>query len=519
MSDLLDDNVFSLPDEEITSAGAEGNDPLEEAERTVLETPLSGEDDPFSVESSLADDFSAEEAFSEELPLEELPREDFRDELIPSDEFHAEDIPVDEPPAEDLPDDELPDDELPEAPVPPEKQSSDPAYGGDLPEDEEETGYQAQAEKAPRERYVMPRFLKTFIFAAAVFLGGFILSLFVWRAAVDVFAFSKPDREVTINIDEGSSMNDVIDDLHENGLVNYRWLFKAYCNLTHAEKKISTGTYTLNNLFDYHALVNGLRSDSGSRDIVRVMIKEGATCRQIFEQLAAENVCSVEDLENTAAYYQFDYSFLENLPYGNRYRLEGYLFPDTYDFYVDDDPDRVLKKFLNNFDNKFSDPLRGDIEALNGIIADRMKENGFTDDEIYSSMMDINTVTIVASIIEKESVSISESSSVATVIYNRLASKIYPLLQVDNTLRYYLNKYGEPLTDTDRAIDCSFNTDRHAGLPDGAICNPSIDSIRAALYPRNAQYLFYTMNESGSLHHFSDTYQENLDYIGERDKE
>ncbi len=285
MSDLLDDNVFSLPDEEITSAGAEGNDSLEEAERTVLETPLSGEDDPFSVESSLADDFSAEEAFSEELPLEELPREDFRDELIPSDEFHAEDIPVDEPPAEDLPDDELPDDELPEAPVPPEKQSSDPAYGGDLPEDEEETGYQAQAEKAPRERYVMPRFLKTFIFAAAVFLGGFILSLFVWRAAVDVFAFSKPDREVTINIDEGSSMNDVIDDLHENGLVNYRWLFKAYCNLTHAEKKISTGTYTLNNLFDYHALVNGLRSDSGSRDIVRVMIKEGATCRQIFEQL------------------------------------------------------------------------------------------------------------------------------------------------------------------------------------------------------------------------------------------
>ena len=401
--------------------------------------------------------------------------------------------------------------------LPEEASPASPAYGGDLPDDEDGLPPQAE-EREPRERYRMPGFLRVFTYAAIVFLVGFVLSLFVWKAAADVFAFSKPDREVSITISDGDTMSDVIDSLYENDLIVYKGLFRLYCNLTHAETKISTGTYTLNNLFDYHALVNGLRSDSGSRDVVRVMVPEGYTCRQIFELLATNNVCSVEELENTAASYPFEYSFLENLPYGDRYRLEGYLYPDTYDFYIDDTPERVLKKFLTNFNSKFSESLREDIDALNDTLRERMLAGGFSEEEIAAARMDINSVTVVASIIEKESASVSESSSISAVIYNRLSSKVYPLLQMDSTLRYYLNKYSEELTEQDRSLDSSYNTDRHVGLPEGAICNPTVDSIRAALYPRDAQYLFYTLNESGTLHHFSDTYLENLAYIEERDQ-
>ncbi len=436
--------------------------------------------------------------------------------------------------AETLSGEDVKDDEISSAAEQPEEKESDapeesgqlpdeedgreePSYGGDLPEEDEFDGSLPPEDASQRESYRMPGFLKAFIFVAAVLLVGFVCSLFAWKAATDVFAFSKPDREVQIVIRDGDTMGSVIDSLYDEGLIRYKGLFRFYCNLTHAETKISTGTFTLNNLYDYHALVNGLRSDSGAREVVRVMIPEGLTCRQIFELLANNGVCSVEELENTAAAYPFEYSFLENVPYGSRYRLEGYLYPDTYEFYVDDTPERVLKKFLSNFNGKFSESLREDIALLNERLAASMRENGFTEEEIAAAEMDVNRIVVVASIIQKESSGVSESSSISAVVYNRLTSKIYPLLQMDSILRYYLNKYDEPLTDQDRSVDSSYNTDRHVGLPDGAICNPTVDSIRAALYPRDAGYLFYTINKNGNLHHFSNTYLENMAYIEERD--
>ena len=93
--------------------------------------------------------------------------------------------------------------------------------------------------------------------------------------------------------------------------------------MTGAEKKISEGTYTLNNVYDYNALINGLRATAATRETTEVMIPEGYTCAQIFALLEEKGVCSVEELENAAASYMFDYTFLQDLPYGDSNRLEG----------------------------------------------------------------------------------------------------------------------------------------------------------------------------------------------------
>lgn len=359
-----------------------------------------------------------------------------------------------------------------------------------------------------------PKALRTLVYLAVVLALGFALAYFGWICAGDVFALSKPDREVEIVLGENPTVDEATELLKEKGLIDYPWLFKLYCWLTNAQDKISEGTYTLNNVYDYHALVNGLRATAGTRETTEVTIPEGYTCAQIFALLEENRVCTVEELETAAASYMFDYSFLQDLPYGESNRLEGYLFPDTYQFYVDDTPERVLSKFLDNFSWKFTEELQADIDTLNERLREKMAENGFTEAEIEAGQMDINKVVIVASLIERETGGASESSSIASVIYNRLSSKLYPCLEIDASLRYGLDKWDEDLTAEDLNTDTPYNTKIYPGLPAGPISNPGIDSIRAAIYPRESNYYFYVLTSSG-FHHFSENYYEHQAFIEE----
>lgn len=379
------------------------------------------------------------------------------------------------------------------------------------------TGTDFDEEDVPeeeRKQKKVPKALRTLVYLAVVLTLGFALAYFGWICAGDVFALSKPDREVEVVLEENPTVDEVTELLKEKGLIEYPWLFKLYCWLTNAEDKISEGTYTLNNVYDYHALVNGLRATAGTRETTEVTIPEGYTCAQIFALLEENNVCTVEELESAAASYMFDYSFLQDLPYGESNRLEGYLFPDTYQFYVDDTPERVLSKFLDNFSWKFTEELQADIDTLNERMRQKMQENGFTEEEIEAAKMDIHKVVIVASLIERETGGASESSSIASVIYNRLSSKLYPCLEIDASLRYGLDKWNEDLTAEDLNTDTPYNTRIYPGLPAGPISNPGIDSIRAAIYPRDSNYYFYVLTSSG-FHHFSENYYEHQAFIEE----
>jgi len=147
-------------------------------------------------------------------------------------------------------------------------------------------------------------------------------------------------------------------------------------------------------------------------------------------------------------------------------------------------------------------------------MAEQMRENGIAEEKITQSALDMHDVVIVASLIERETGGASESSLIASVIYNRLSSERYPLLEIDAAVRYGLDKWEGSLSSADLAKDTPYNTRRNPGLPAGPISNPGLDSIRAALFPRNTDYYFYVLTPDG-FHHFSETYYEHQDYIEE----
>lgn len=354
---------------------------------------------------------------------------------------------------------------------------------------------------------------RTIGYMVAVLLLSVAIAVVMWFAADDVLALTKPDNAITITISEEDTLEDVAQNLKDHGLVNYKYLFILYGKFSHAENKIGTGTFELNQMFDYHALVNGLASSSETRQTVTLTFPEGYSVDQIFAMLAENGVCTQEELEDVAANYDFEIDFIEDIPYGEANRLEGFLFPDTYEFYVDDEPVRVINKLLSNFENKFTEEMLADIDSLNQDIRMRMEDEGsFTEEEIENAMMTPYKIVTVASLIEKEAGSDGERVTISSVIYNRLTTRVHELLQIDATVEYALGEHKEVLTANDLAVENPYNTYKNKGLPPGPIANPGLSSIMAAIHPQDTDYFFYALNDTGN-HSFFNTYMEQQDFL------
>ena len=459
-------------------------------------------DDELNVELS-----EEERAALESMSLDEL-LESTKEDLARVDALMGADSEADGDGGADVPPDDMQTGTLP--PFEPEL----PSEYADLTTDEET----AQEEEAPEQ--AKPRLapgLKTLLYVCCVLAASVLLAVGAWVCADDVLALTKPDREVNVTISDNESIAQITSDLKSKGLIQHEWLFKFYCLYSHAENKIEPGTYTLNNLYDYHALVSAMRAGSEERASVQITIPEGYECDDVFAELADKGVCTAEELEKAAAEHEFDYDFLAELPYGDAHRLEGYLFPDTYQFYVGDDAVNVLDKFLRNFDRKLTPELRAVVDDVNDMMAKKMEQNGFTETEIANSKLTLHDIIIVASLVEKETAKTSESANIASVIYNRLCSKLYPCLQIDATIQYVLPERKEILSNADKAYMSPYNTYTNAGLPAGPIANPGINSIRAALYPADTDYYFYALGKDG-VHVFSRTYYEHQEVLGEGDE-
>lgn len=339
-----------------------------------------------------------------------------------------------------------------------------------------------------------------------------IAAIFLWMSAVDVLALGKDDKQVILTVPEDifyEGTADVTDDegnvigeetvqladldkvselMYDSGLINYKWLFKLFCKFSDAESKIGPGTYTLNTKYDYRALVSGTTPGSGELVEVLITIPEGYTVKQIFERLEEKEVCSSEELWDIAANYDFEseYEFLDGIPdKGDPYRLEGFLFPDTYYFYVGDDAERVIGKFLDNFEVKFGD-----------VYIERAAELDY-------SIYDIITI---ASMIERESSSYEgERDMIASVIYNRINSSSFSLLQIDATILYGMARNGDEDLPLSTDYDSPYNTYQNTGLPPGPISNPGEAAIRGALYPEDSNYYYYALHKDG-YHEFFSSY-------------
>lgn len=361
--------------------------------------------------------------------------------------------------------------------------------------------------KKPAKKRTNP-FLALVLWVVIVAASSVLLAGVGWMLANDLCALNKEFKEVTIEVPEewisgtkeveqsnGTTeevtlydVGKVADKLKEEGLIQYSWFFRLFAWVYNADEKIVQGTYTLNTDMDYMALIRGMRSKGGSAVTVEVAIPEGYNVSQIIQLLAEKGVASEEALTDAAANYEFqDYPFLEEQLLGSTSRLEGYLFPDTYEFYVGANPVIALDSMLSNFSRKVysNEDLTEAFDAAS---------------QLGYGLKDIITI---ASLIERETDG-SDRDKIASVIYNRLENEgeTHRLLQIDAALVYAA---GREITQEDyTTLDSPYNLYQHTGLPPTAIANPGISSITAALHPADTNYYFYVLGADGK-HVFSET--------------
>ena len=354
---------------------------------------------------------------------------------------------------------------------------------------------------APKKGYGLlgiPHILSTVIWLLIILAVGVSLGRMLWVCCADVMAFDKESREVIITITENDNIDTVSDKLGKAGLVRYPGLFKLFAQITGKDDNISTGTFTLNAHLDYNAMINSMGSHSTSREEVDIMFPEGYNCAQIFRLLETKGVCSVADLEAYAANGELDdYWFLEGVKRGSRYCLEGYLFPDTYQFYLDDEPENAIEKLLDGFDYRFSDLMKEKLDNLN---------------KTYGTSFKLKDIVNMAAMIQKEKATDLEGYTIASVFYNRLThAASFPLLNCDSTILYAVEAFGLA---TDAQINASpYNTYTQPGLPAGPICNPGLSSLDAALEPEDSKYYYFVLDKETNRHVFSKTYDEHQRWL------
>ena len=333
------------------------------------------------------------------------------------------------------------------------------------------------------------------LYVVGVIGASVLLACLGWIAANDVLALNKEEKTVTITITEDESFGDVVNRLKDEGLIEYKWLFRLFAAFTGGDDKVTMGTYTLNTDMDYRALLAGMSMSSATKGEVTLTIPEGYTVSQIFQLLEDNGVSTVEDLEEQAANHDYAFSFLQDIPLGDPNRLEGYLYPDTYTFNTPHSALYAINKMLVNFDARFTEELRSQVE-----------ETGYT----------IREILTIASLIERETDG-TDRDRIASVIYNRLDNPdagTQGYLQIDATLSYING--GKVPTNADREIDSPYNTYLYKGLPPGPIANPGMESIQAALNPADTDYFYYALGDD-EVHHYFRTYTELQNFISSQE--
>ena len=360
----------------------------------------------------------------------------------------------------------------------------------------------------------LPHLAASLVWLGIIVMIGTSLGRMLWVCAADVLAFGRESKEVTVTITSNDTIDDIAEKLHDAGLVNYPQVFKLYAKLAVDDGDILPGTFQLDTIYDYHALVVQMGPRSSTRSVVEdLLIPEGLNCRQVFELLEQKNICTVRELEEYAANGEFsDFWFLEGVERGDRYCLEGFLFPDTYDFYEHSTPREALGKMLLGFQARIDrEETTRALAALNDRLSAMMRSKGCSESYIAENQLSLRDLLIVASLIEEETASSKESPTIASVIFNRLTE--------DQMFERYLNIDAAIIYATgdanriDTSIDHPYNTYKHAGLTPGPISNPGLDSINAALYFADTPYYYYVLNPETGVHQFSKTLAEHEEWV------
>lgn len=340
---------------------------------------------------------------------------------------------------------------------------------------------------------------KTYMFFIVVIVLSMILSVYAVFCMNDVLAITKTSSNVTINIDDTVDTTEkAVDVLADNGLIKCRNFCKLFAKFreTYVGAPYEPGIYYLNGKMGLEGMLDALHGNATTAETVRLVFPEGYTTPEIVDKLVENDVCDKAALLSAIETVDYSYSLVSKLEAREDvpYRLEGYLFPDTYDFYVGESSSSVIKKLLDNGDSKITKEYR-----------DRADELGY----------DMHDIIIIASIIQCEAGNEDQMKIISSVIHNRLNNSVqFPSLGCESTKDYINNKVAPSLSSTSaHTAEYYLNyystdsTSTVVGLPAGPICNPGMAAIDAALYPEDTNAYYFFHDNKGEMY-TADTYTE-----------
>ena len=341
-----------------------------------------------------------------------------------------------------------------------------------------------------------------------VVAASFVLRIPIMGIVNDVIAINGDDTEIRVIVEEGMDYEDIIDLFAQKNLVSNSAFCKLFAKFRHYDvdrfgnpQSYPAGTYYLSTDMGVEGMLSEIKNAGSKDSTVKLTFPEGYTIDQIVEKLSKNGVASSGALYaaiNDEALYE-EYEFLKYVDNKQlRYRmLEGYMYPDTYEFYIGENATSVIKKFLNNFDDKWTE-----------LYTEKAEKLGLTIDEVIT----------VASILEKEAYDAKQMSVIASVLYNRLDSSSFPFINCDSTGQYISNNQ-EQLEAEGTYVKFMKNYDTYqiTGLPVGPICNPGADAIKAALSPDKTNYYYFLHAPDGKIYlaRTQAEHEDNMKYLEE----
>lgn len=326
-----------------------------------------------------------------------------------------------------------------------------------------------------------------FIWIIMVLFASILFSQFIITGINDMLAIGKEKVTVTVEIPKNATTEQIADILNGAGVVRDVNFFQVYSKLTKADGHYSNGSYKIDTNMDYEAIINNLQSNLNRVDTIKITFKEGVNAIEMAALLEKNGVCAAKDVLSVINSNDFDKDYEMLRAITNQkdryYKLEGYLFPDTYEFYKDEDPNQVVAKLISNCNKKLTKQIRSKAAEQN---------------------MTVDQMLTLASMIQAEAADKEDMYKVSSVFHNRLnSSGTGDLLRLrsDPTTYYpYRTKASVP-SDIRDTYKSKYDTYTVKGLPAGPICNPGAEAIDAALNPASTKYYYFCHDKDGKAYY------------------
>jgi len=301
------------------------------------------------------------------------------------------------------------------------------------------------------------------------------------------FAGLEKSNETIVSVPEGAGSDKICEILEKDGIIKYPFLFKYV--LSSKKLIIQQGRHKIDSSMSYNEIAEKLSKipDAGYDNIYKILIPEGYELKEIADVLEKEGLIDRKKFYKEIENGEFEFDFIKDIKRREN-RLEGYLFPATYEIQKGESEHKIINKMLEKF-NSVVIPLY------------KNSKTEFTLDEIVT----------LASIVEREAANNSERPLVSSVFHNRLEADM--TLSSCATVQYILKERKKVLSISDTKINSPYNTYKEKGLPPGPIAAPGEESIKAALSPADTEYLYFAAKSDGSENVFSKTGEEHLNTV------